>query len=176
HRDAHAVRRRDLPERRALTAAVRLGMRRPEETPQEARRPHPARADVGQVGGGVALHEVEDAVARGTGTRGEGGPGDGRLGRVRGRERPELAALGEGSEAWQVPLLHPAREQVRIDAVEAEDHETPPRMPTRLPLPAAAARDQGDREQRTHHGAQTAYSSGNSRSTSTGSAVTRIPL
>src|SRR5207245_1085248 len=112
---------------------------------------------------------------RRTGAGGEGGACDGGLWRVGGRERPELAALGQGLEPRQVPLLHPAGQQARIDAVEAEDHEAPPRVPTRSLLPTAAARDQGDREQHTHRAAQTAYSSGNSRSSSVASLVTRMP-
>jgi len=175
HVHPDAVRGGDVPERRPLPAAVCLGTRRPEETPQELRRTDTAGADVRQVRRGVALDEVEDAVARRRRAGGKGRPGDGRLRRVGRRERAELATRRERLQVRQPPLLHPAREEPRIDAVEAEDDETSARVPPRIPPPATAARDQGDHEQHTHDVPQTAYSSGNSRSSSTRSLVTRMP-
>ena len=175
HVHPDAVRGGDVPEGRPLPAAVCLGTRRPEETPQELRRTDTAGADVGQVRRGVALDEVEDAVTRRPRAGGEGRPRDRRLRRVGRRERAELATRRERLQVRQPPLLHPAREEPRIDAVEAEDDETSARVPPRIPPPATAARDQGDHEQHTHDVPQTAYSSGNSRSSSTRSLVTRMP-
>ena len=147
HDRVHAVRGRDLPEGHAAPARPALGGSGLDDAMPVARRPHSARAHVGEVGRRVALDEVEDAVPAGSGAGRERGPRHRRLRRVGRGEPAEVAALRERAQAGQLPLLHPAREEARVDAVEAEDHEPRPAASDLVPAPAAAhdRHQQGDR-------------------------------
>ena len=147
HDCVHAVLGRHLPEGHPAPARPSLGRGGLDDAVPVARRAHTARAHVGEVGRRVALDEVEDAVAARPRPGREGGPRHRRLRRVGRGERAVVAALGERAQVGQLPLLQPAREEARVDAVEAEDHEPRPAAPDLVPAPAAAPdrRQQGDR-------------------------------
>ncbi len=78
---------------------------------------------VGQHGLGVAVHEVEDAVAAGVHAGDEVRPGHRALRRHRGPERREAAGLGQPRQVGQLALGHQPRGHAVVHAVEAEhDH------------------------------------------------------
>ena len=73
--------------------------------------------------GGIALEEVEDLVAARVEARREGRPGDRRL-RGHGREQRRIGAPGlQRGEIRQLPPRQHLLDDVRVDAVEAEDHD-----------------------------------------------------
>ena len=82
----------------------------------------PVQAVVGQVGLRVAAEEVEDAVAAGVHPRGEGRPGDGRLGRGRRRHPCESARGDQLRQIRQLSGRQHRLDEARLEPVQA-DHD-----------------------------------------------------
>ena len=153
HDHRNALGGRDLPERLAVTPGVALGRGGLERVHPEAGRAHPARPHVRQIRLRIPLDEVEDPVPRRRRAGRERRPRHRRLRRVRRGERPEVAAPSQRAQLRQLALVHPTREQLRIDPVEAEDHEPARELSGgRFPLPTAArCPPNGRRECDGHH-------------------------
>ncbi len=149
----HAVAFEQLPERRALTQqfSVRRFQRdAPATERQRERRALDARrGHVRREGLAVEVQEIEDAMAAGIHTRDERRPRDRALRRVRRFQRHEAASGGEARQIRHDAFLHVLREQLRIHAVDAEDHHARGRI--RAGGRAAGVQDRSEQGEEAAH-------------------------
>ena len=108
---------------------------------------HPAdvgRRELRQVAPQVAVEEVEDVVLARIRPGRERRPGDGRQRRIGAGDPPVAALLAEPLEVGQLAGLHHPLRQLRILAVETDEHE-PPDMRLRRLLPPHDPPQRADR-------------------------------
>jgi len=121
---------------------------------EEGRLPLLGRGEGRAIGLGIALQEVEDAMPAGVQTGREGGPGDRRLRRDGRQQRGEAPLGAQLRQVGQLPLVHPPRGELGVDAVEAEDDELPGRLGReRRGNQGNQEEGEGERADRRFHGA-----------------------